>query len=202
MLRFLVVGVVALSTAPLARPAPKDKAPVFTAPSVGQKCTYRIQLNDNPPHEHVSLVLAVDRLPDGVVRVQSGYRVGEPAWGEVEYTSRGIFIAREFGFARTPPEEVLRFPVRAGDTWDHQPDAVSGKQQAKATYTVGSEEEVEVPAGRFRAIPVVRELTTPAGKRYRQTIWRTPGVGIVKVVTRIGKDHQTQVLTAFATAKK
>jgi len=46
---------------------------------------------------------------------------------------------------------------------------------------VAGVEEVEVPAGRFRAVRVEWDRDHPRSPDFRTTIWYAPGVGEVKV---------------------
>jgi hypothetical protein len=66
----------------------------------------------------------------------------------------------------------------------------------KSTYTMGKEEEVEVPAGRFKALRVDAEYVR-GDERQRHTFWHAPRVGLVKAVLKTDTAEWTQVLMSF-----
>jgi len=70
-----------------------------------------------------------------------------------------------------PPRTIFDTTVKAGESWKYE-----SKGKVVTTFTVSKEEEVEVPAGKFKAIPVIEE-TEKLGKITR---WYAPGVGMVK----------------------
>jgi hypothetical protein len=80
---------------------------------------------------------------------------------------------------------------------DQQIPAAEGS--VKFTYTVSKVEEVEVPAGKFKAIRV--EEKTDA-LLMSATRWFAPGVGLVKMVTISGKNEQIQVLKSYTSKAK
>lgn len=80
-----------------------------------------------------------------------------------------------------PPQTMVAAPLKSGVTWDF-----SGKlaeADVHQHYEVVGEEEVVVPAGKFRAFHIRGEQTAPA----RMTIdrWFVNGVGIVKDITEM-----------------
>lgn len=76
-----------------------------------------------------------------------------------------------------PPLRRLRYPLAAGIVWEDRPRGEAGEVRIRST--VQEEEEVEVPAGRYRTVPVRAEAETPAGKMDSRT-WYAPGVGVVR----------------------
>lgn len=92
------------------------------------------------------------------------------------------------------PVPRLRFGLKKGDTWEWKHDGQQGK------YEHQGEEEVEVPAGKFKCVKV-HVAATSGEMKYGVTRWFAPGVGVVKeVMTRDGQDRVTQ-LKKFETPK-
>jgi hypothetical protein len=99
---------------------------------------------------------------------------------------RGIFCAARidpFGVLTKldPPQTIIAAPIRSGGSWDFsgQPD----KTEVHQHYDVLREEDVFVPAGKFRAFHIHGEQTAPT----RMTIdrWFVNGVGIIKDITEM-----------------
>jgi hypothetical protein len=88
-----------------------------------------------------------------------------------------------------PPQTMIAAPLKKGAGWDFNGQA--GELKVRQHYDVLGEEEIDVPAGKFRAYRIHGEQTEPS----RMTIdrWFAPGVGIVKDVTTM-KDTQGELL--------
>jgi len=78
-----------------------------------------------------------------------------------------------------PPQTMIANPLRKGARWDFNGQA--GELTVRQHYDVVGEEDIEVPAGKFHAVHIHGEQTSPS----RMTIdrWFASGVGIVKDVT-------------------
>jgi hypothetical protein len=121
----------------------------------------------------------------------------------VERTANGKAVAFEYtvsgeGVARRQPGDtgsVDQFKPEAGATW-----ATQNPGSANTTYTVGKPEEVEVPAGKSKAIPVVSEFDLGC-TRLKSTSWYAPGVGLVKQTIKGQGTDQTSVLKEFTPGK-
>jgi len=74
----------------------------------------------------------------------------------------------------------LRLPAKVGDSWEC-PSPYGGPER-RCTYKTIGEEEVNVPAGKFKAVRVEGEEQF-WGTTYRVTRWFAPGLGAVKTVT-------------------
>ena len=69
----------------------------------------------------------------------------------------------------------------------------------KYKHTTGKVEEVEVPAGKFKAVRV--EVEVEDGEAVlRKTYWHACQVGIVKIVVHDKKADWVQVLKSFSPA--
>jgi hypothetical protein len=83
-----------------------------------------------------------------------------------------------------PPRRYLPNPLLAGQKWEW-----SGKDPTQVEYRESSKavgfEDVAVPAGKFRAMKVVTEVTGASILKIR-TNWYADGVGLVKSATEAG----------------
>jgi hypothetical protein len=95
----------------------------------------------------------------------------------------------------------VRVPVKAGDSWTVELETPAGSPPLQMIYTIIGEENVDLPAGRFKAVRVDTGLA-PDQKKLSGSYWYAPGIGLVKSVTKIGKDDRIQVLKSFSAAKK
>ena len=79
----------------------------------------------------------------------------------------------------SPPQTMIASPLLKGASWDF--DGQAGELKVHQHYDVLGEEDIEVPAGEFRAFHIRGEQTSPS----RTTIdrWFAGGVGMVKDVT-------------------
>jgi hypothetical protein len=107
-----------------------------------------------------------------------------------EVSDKGLSRLSVDGKDLTEPSHFLRLPAKKGDTW------TAGKN----SYTVGEMEEVEVPAGKFKAIPVTNDAELN-GQKMKATAWYAPGVGMVKTTTILGELEMKSVLKTFTPAK-
>ena len=83
-----------------------------------------------------------------------------------------------------PPQTMIAAPLKAGASWEFDGQVVDLK--AHQHYDVTGEEDVDVPAGKFRAFRIRCEQTLPS----RMTIdrWFVREIGIVKDVTTMRSD--------------
>ena len=78
-----------------------------------------------------------------------------------------------------PPLPLLKLPAKPGETWEW----TSPFDGARHKYKTRGEEEVAVPAGKYKAVAVEDEFAR-GGKPVRGVYWYAPGVGLVKAVTK------------------
>jgi hypothetical protein len=78
-----------------------------------------------------------------------------------------------------PPQTMIGMPLKRGTSWtfDSQADDMKVRQH----YKVIGEEDVDVPAGKFRAFHIHGEQTSPSPMTIDR--WFATGTGIVKDVT-------------------
>jgi hypothetical protein len=78
-----------------------------------------------------------------------------------------------------PPQQMLALPLQTGKAWSF--DGTIGDTKVKQHYEIAGEEEVDLPAGKFRAWRIRCGQTLPAPATIDR--WFVPGVGFVKVET-------------------
>ena len=87
----------------------------------------------------------------------------------------------------------LKLPPVAGDKWEWKGDI--GKEKATASFTNEGEEDITVPAGKFKAWKVTAVVEI-AGVKHVGSNWFAPGVGIVKQQSKFesgGKKHESTI---------
>jgi hypothetical protein len=92
---------------------------------------------------------------------------------------------------------MLKLPVKVGDSWTKD---VPTNQKQSLSYKVVRVEDVEVPAGNFKALRVEMTLTGHAFP-IRTIVWYAPGVGIVKMERPSGGSVRTQMLKSVVSKR-
>ena len=87
----------------------------------------------------------------------------------------------------------LKLPAAKGDTWEWKGDV--GKEKATVVFTNDGEEEITVPAGKYKAwkISAVMEI---GGVKHTGANWFAAGVGLVRQESRFesgGKKHESVI---------
>jgi hypothetical protein len=78
-----------------------------------------------------------------------------------------------------PPQPMIAMPLKRGARWNF--DGRAGDLKVNQQYEVIGEEDVQVPAGKFRAFRIRSEQISPGLMTIDR--WFAPGTGIVKDVT-------------------
>jgi hypothetical protein len=116
-------------------------------------------------------------------------------------TDKGLFRAAYADDMKfDPPICILKTPVKAGEKWETS--TTFSLFSLKTKFTILDLEWVEVPAGRFKAVPVMREeiLTLQGEKESKKmTIieWYAPNVGLVKRLIKGTSEDFVTVLESF-----
>ncbi|QEL19238.1 hypothetical protein [Limnoglobus roseus] len=202
MLR-VVVALLVVAPIIVAAPPPKEppkKASLYFPTTVGDKRVYEAKgfSGTTENTEEVTKVEATDDVYRVTVEKKTA---GKPSATVVVYavSDKGLSFIREKD--GEPPLALprLKLPAKAGDSWDGEPDPTNkrpaGPKAPVWAYTVGQEEEVEVPAGKFKAIPVV--LTRSSNPPLVSSAWYAPGVGVVKTTFKAAAIEGTTVLKSF-----
>jgi hypothetical protein len=190
--------VVLLAVGPLvAAPGVKGKEPVLYFPvKEGATRVYRFQFGDKVS-EITETVTKVE-VKDGVYRVtiateQAG---SERTTAAFAMSAGGVSRLHSGGKEFDQPIPILKPPATVGTKW------AWGTGGAATNYAITAEEEVEVPAGKFRCLRV--EVTAGTGRMERKmTSWHAPGVGLVKteVAGTPGSDGFVRELKSFTPGK-
>lgn len=85
-----------------------------------------------------------------------------------------------------PPQPVLKLPLKKGKTWKWE-GSVNRIFNGTVTYTVNGMEEVDIPAGKFKAVSItaLADFSGPDGRRHNSdtTFWLVKDIGLVKIET-------------------
>jgi len=113
-----------------------------------------------------------------------------PHDGQISTSASGVFLHK-----LVPPVCLLKYPVKEGATWRVQ--SKSNGVEFLVVCTVGKWEQVEVPAGKFKAIKVRVEYEENVAP-FTTDYWFAADVGIVMLSTSSLKG--TTKLTKFEKA--
>jgi hypothetical protein len=116
----------------------------------------------------------------------------------VAMTADGLVRTAYNGQQPDKPVLFLKHKGKKGDTWDI--DVKIGAETAKGKFTAG-EEEIEVPAGKFKVITSSGEFDIN-GQKIGFTYYYAEKVGMVKQVAQAGDMKVTLELEKFEPAKK
>ena len=112
---------------------------------------------------------------------------------------KGIFRHRYNGVEITPPICLLKFPIKKNDSW--KTESVTGKEKVKMACK-SDEEEIEVPAGKFKTVKVVLDAeVVDAGIIVSTTYWFASRTGIVKQHVNINGMQFSILLEKFEEGK-
>ena len=190
----LVVAILLLlADAATAAPVPKDapKFPDFYPTRVGTKWVY---LRDNIDEVTEEITGAEER--DGAIHLTVRVKVPRDGWENTLVVSKeGLFWGANGIF--TIDQWMVRFPVKPGAAWEVHTPLQPGLLAQAGRRTVGEPETVVVPAGTYRAYPVVFAVGLENNRIPDQpksyTYWYAPQVGMVKLKYPDGK----RVLKSF-----
>ena len=86
-----------------------------------------------------------------------------------------------------PPQTMIAAPVEKGTRWKF--DGAIGETKVSQNYEITGEEEIEVPAGKFRAWRIHCEQTSPTTATIDR--WFVRGTGFVRVASEIKGESGT-----------
>ncbi len=189
------IGCSLLAAAPIPK---KEEAKDYTGLKLGAKWTYSMTegkdkfelvtevvedaIRDDKSRRIVlSQCLTLDKIT--LSEKKESYRIASGFVEQTEVNGREIAIQRR-----------LPASLKSGDTWTAE--AQSGKKEL-IVYTVGEPEEIEVPAGKYKALCVTTTVQAGETKRLIDKKWLVEGVGRIKLEVGGG----VQVLTAFTPGK-
>lgn len=188
----LVLGVILVSTRPSIADD-KVKPPDYLPLKEGMKWHYQVEGNGVkvPLITQVAKIESINGQP--LARVETVAKGMVVASEHLSNTPQGIFRHRFNGVDVSPPVCVLKYPVKNGASWESENKL--GEQKAKMACRVGSD-EVEVPAGKYKAVTVQVDAEVE-GMKLTTTYWFAAGVGIVKQTVEFGGRKTTMALEKF-----
>jgi len=108
-----------------------------------------------------------------------------------------VYQAKAGPFTYDPLIRRVDLDLKPGAKWESKAPLTAGVIAESGGMVAGKVEEVEVPAGKFQAVPVVFTVTEWDGKRIPKptvsTYWYAEGVGLVKMK----HDDGEKVLKSF-----
>jgi hypothetical protein len=174
--------------------ADEPKKPNYFPLTKGNKWEYEVIPADKKKRTEVVEVTATE-VKDGklIATVKKGdathiYRVDDSVVMELEDDEDKY----------DPPVPRLKFPLKKGEKWSRKEkaDGVTIEQ----TWTVGEPVEVKVPAGKFKAVPIVYTEDV-GGLKVTNTLHYADGVGLVRREATFFLGTVTEELTKFTPGK-
>jgi len=138
-----------------------------------------------------ALIISIGREVDGKL---------PPQRSQIQITDKGIYRMSLQGSAYDAPYRILKLPLKPGEAWTSEASS-GGAQSTTFKYRAMREEDVEVPAGKFRAFRIEVDIDT-RGRSSRSAIWYGPGVGIVKMEHDDPAGGYVRVLKSFRPGRK
>jgi hypothetical protein len=191
----MLAALLALS---LAAPVPKIKVPALYFPTaVGTKKVMKVTLRGETG-ETTETVTKVEEK-DGVYTVTTTDSSSK-GW---EYTyavsAEGVVDVTNAGVTSRKPYVILKLPANEGDTWTNEVPVLG--DGCRKIHTVGTEVEVEVPAGKYKAITVTTDFVLDVKHSITTKEWYAPGAGMVKRVSVVNGDEIIEELKEFTPGK-
>lgn len=174
-----------------------DAAKLFPA-KVGSQWDYAVESKGKAAGAVTNKVTKIETI-DGqsLIRMESFVKDKVVASEHLAVTDQGVFRHRINGSEATPPVCVIKFPVKADETWDI--DTKIGQELLTGQSVVGFE-EIEVPFGKFPTVRV--KMNAQAGtQKIESTIWYAEGVGMVQQTFALGDNTFSLKLEKFEAAK-
>jgi hypothetical protein len=158
----------------------KKTSPNYYPLKEGSKWYYRIDIPGQPAQNAIVHLAKIEKI-DGVAlgRLETSLKGTVTTTEHISSDETGIFRHRFNGVPTSKPLCLLKYPVKPGETW--QQEITIGTEKVKSMCKVGQEEEVQVPAGKFKAIPVQIDADAN-GMKVATTYWFAADVGVVKQI--------------------
>jgi hypothetical protein len=150
----------------------------------GNKWHYRMELGEQSAKATIHVAKLETIAGVSLFRLEMSVEGNIAGIEHVSADKRGIF---RHAFNDTPlpnPVTVLRFPVKDGDTWTETLTTEDGA--AKVHGKVFAAEDVQVPAGKFKAVRVQLEVEDDEAGTVTATYWFAADIGIVRQTVDVG----------------
>jgi hypothetical protein len=175
----------------LAAPRAKEReAAAYFPTREGDKREYEVRAGDKVEGGYTDVVTKVEKR-DGAPRVTitRDYPGSAPYVTTIAVAADGLSRVAVGDKPLDKPAVLLRLPAKVGTEWEYEGGGARYK-------VVEADAEVEVPAGKYKAVRV--ELGAD-GAAARTTLWFAPSVGLVKMVGADG--DRVTVLKSFTPSK-
>jgi hypothetical protein len=196
-MRFAVAFIGLVAAATMCRsnlvPIERKAAPNYFPLKAGSEWHYSGESNGQKVQatNRIAKVEVIDGTPLARLETTIGGQV--MASEHLSSTDKGIFRHRFNGIEITPPVCLLRYPIKIGDKWESEPKV--GEQKVKMKCQIG-EEEVEVPAGKYKAVTLDLEADVN-GIKITTRYWFVEGMGFVKQTADFGGNKVLLQLEKF-----
>lgn len=195
-----ITGVSALS-API--PSGAQQAPRYFTARVGDTLVYR----QDDGFEYSKAISEVERSDESILITIGLYVRGELLRTEkFSCSAQGMFLIGSGLAGRLScrdPEALFLLPHKDGGGWELKYRTT--KDEVVVKYSTYGPDQVEVPAGKFRAIRVVETYTIGGMAMVPTTYWYGEGVGLIKRGVGPRKQGEAteivEVLKTFTPAK-
>jgi hypothetical protein len=208
----VVIAVAALSTAarsqsagtaaqapPAANAKAKGTSANYYPLKVGSTWHHQLDAGNGQKIQLVSQIAGTDTIAGReLARLEvsaNGQKL--PATDHLERTDGGVFRVRMGPLELAPPICLIKYPLKSGQTWGGEMK-VSGKS-VTVEGREGEAEDVQVPAGKYRAIPCT-VVVSDGDAKSTNIFWFADGVGIVKQWSDLGNQSVTTELTRYEPA--
>ncbi|MEY2564726.1 MAG: hypothetical protein QOH88_2919 [Verrucomicrobiota bacterium] len=187
LLLFFTAGLEAKK--PKQQPAPPASTADYFPLRVGDSWNYR---NTTGDAEYSLKILSEEPQPDGSIRYTmeklAGVRILDffsktPGWVLLHWENYPEHEGLQAKY--DPAKQYLQNPLKAGFQWTTISKDPTQTEVTEKNKVVGFE-TVMVPAGKFRAMKVVSEVSGGVAHMIK-TYWYADGVGLVKTTTDGGK---------------
>ncbi|HYV39878.1 MAG TPA: hypothetical protein VE988_29590 [Gemmataceae bacterium] len=193
---FFAISVAAAVPALATETQPK---PNYYPLSEGAKWYYKVEAPGAVGETYVVQAVKAETI-DGVslFRIETAKKGQDPISEHIRSDDTGVFRHRAKGIAINKPICLLKYPVKVGEKWEDEVEVAGQKFTMKMEVT--KEEEVAVPAGKYKTV-AVRATAAIGGVEVITTYWFADGVGIVKQSTDISGQHFSQELEKYEKGK-
>jgi hypothetical protein len=167
---------------------------------VGTKWHYQLDAGNGQKVQIVSEIGGVDTFNGkSLARLEvaaNGKKI--PTTEHLQSDENGAYRVRMNEMEVSPPICLIKYPLKEGQTWGGETSAAG--QKMKVDCSEGKPEEVQVPAGKYEAIPTT--ITVTQGPiRLKNVFWFAKDVGIIKQRSEIGPQTVTLELTKYEAGK-
>jgi len=141
---------------------------------VGRRMTYTFANPAGEPTGELGIAIVDRRTVGANTLCRGAARFGAMRVGDFWATVNNDGVVFYSSFGATLPDSKYPLPLKEGTAFEYE--STRGKVRARVVGT----EAVEVPAGKFACLAIVREREADGQKRVEKE-WMAPGVGTVKV---------------------